>query len=103
MRAYELLNESTADQLLSATDDIIVSAISQGVESIRLAELVTMLHRMGFNATEESILSVVNNSPFVHSAQSGELNIGEKPGLSSTGQDSGEVVDSMADSAVEIR
>jgi hypothetical protein len=102
MRAFEILNESTADQLLSAVDDIIASAVGRGAETISTADLVNTLRRVGLNATEEGILSIVSDSPFVHSIDNGQLNVGEKPGLVDPGEDSGDQVGQMAGSAVDI-
>jgi hypothetical protein len=102
MRAFEVLNESTADQLLSALNDIIASSVGNGAEKISLAELVITLRNMGFNATKEGILSIVDDSPFVQSSDNGELNVGDKPGSVDTGENPGSRVDSMADNAVDI-
>lgn len=102
MRAFEILNESTADQLLSTLNDIIASSVGNGAETVSLPGLVNTLRDMGINATEEGILSIVTDSPFVHSAENGELNVGEKPGLVDAGEDSGSRVDSMASGAVDI-
>jgi hypothetical protein len=102
MRAFEVLNESTADQLLSALNDIIASSVGNGAEKISLAELVITLRNMGFNATKEGILSIVDDSPFVQSSDNGELNVGDNPSLVDTGENPGSRVDSMADNAVDI-
>lgn len=102
MRAYEILNESTAEQLMSAMNDYIAAQVAQGAETIGVSELVNALRNMGFNATEESIQSIADESPFVISAENGELNVGDKPELADAGEDSGDQVDQMASGAVDI-
>ena len=102
MRAHEILNEGYADQLLSTMNDLIASSVANGVETISVAKLVIALRNMGINATEEGILTVVADSPFVKSAQGDNLNVGQETSLTDTGENSGDQVDSMADSAVDI-
>jgi hypothetical protein len=102
MKASEILRENTADQLLSTINDLLASNVAKGVTTVSVAKLVNVLQGMGHNATEEGILSVINNSPFVKSAQGDNVDIGEEPSLADTGENSGDQVDSMADSAVDI-
>ena len=102
MRAYEVLNENTADQLLSTMKDVLASRVANGEEKVSIDELVIALRNMGFNATREGIESVVNDSPFVHGIENGELNIGDQPDLVDTGDNADEQVDQMASGAVDL-
>lgn len=102
MRAYEILNENTAEQLMVTISDYVAARVAEGAETIGVSELVVALRKMGFNATEDGIMSVAAESPFVHSVENGELQVGEKPGLADAGNNADDQVDQMASSAVDI-
>lgn len=102
MKAHEILNENTADQLMTTMNDIIAAKVADGIEKISINELVNNLRAMGYNATPEGIESVVNDSPFIHGVENGELNIGDKPDLVDAGDNADEQVDQMAGSAVDL-
>jgi len=102
MRAHEILNENTAEQLLGTMNDIIATKSAEGAETVSIPELVMSLRNMGFNATEEGILAIAPDSPFVFSVNGSELSVGERPDLVDAGENSDDQVDQMASSAVDI-
>ena len=87
---------------MSTMNDYIATQVAQGAETVGVSELVVALRNMGFNATEESIQSVADQSPFVTSAENGKLNVGDAPGLVDAGENSDDQVDQMASGAVDI-
>jgi len=67
MRIRELLNENYVEQVVSDTNTLIATLKSQGKTQISTESLVAQLMKMGHNVNVHSIMSVLEQCPFVTS------------------------------------
>lgn len=76
-------------------------SLAHGAEEVEVDQLVNRLQNAGFNVNRESILAVLNDSPFVSSVAGGRITLGnEQESAELVGVDSEDSVEQMAANAV---
>lgn len=106
MRFFEILNESNSEEIQNTIMDLLVTIIASGVDEVKTDALISKLHTMGINISDEALKNELESIPMVYSVSDSIIRLGEQdPELdSSTEGDvdfSKEKVSSMASDAAE--
>jgi hypothetical protein len=108
MRAHEILQEGNdyTNKVESALADLLATLKANGISEIDTSKLCQQLNQMGFNADAESLIPVLQSSPFVSDANEKSVTLGAKEDSSmggdngGDGQSSSDMVSDLAQKAV---